>query len=141
MAGAADGLAAVVGVIRWHWWVIREGHRCGGGDAAKGAAERHPAAPHDFVIGVFGSLDGHGVEELVDGFKVAGAILSPGKVWVAWIAEASGVGCGVVAAADTGNAALACVVCVVGRDKADNELVVATLGVSLDVLPHYGLLV
>ena len=74
VAGAAEGLAAVSGIIRWHWWVIKEGHRRGGGDAAKGAAERHPAAPHDFVIGVFGSLDGHGVEELVDGFKVAGAI-------------------------------------------------------------------
>ena len=91
MAGAADGLAAVVGVIRWHWWVIREGHRRGGGDAAKGTAKRHPTAPHDFVVGVFGSLDGHGVEELVDGLKVAGSILSFGTAWVAWLLEAFGV--------------------------------------------------
>ncbi len=77
----------------------------------------------------------------MDGFKVAGAILSLGTLWFAWIFEASCVGCGVVAAADTSNATLTCVVRVVGRDESDNKLVVAALGVGLDVPPHYGLLV
>ena len=76
--------------------------------------ERHPPSSHDSVVGVFSILDGHGVKELVNGFEVAGTILSFGAVWVARLFEALGIGGGVVAAADAGNAALACIIGVVG---------------------------
>ena len=57
----------------------------------EGTLEGHPASSHDSVVGVSCILDGHWVKELVDGFEVAGPILSFGTVWVARLFEALGI--------------------------------------------------